>query len=230
MKGGFLLSSVLGITQRSTMDLDFSVRGMDFIKDATGEMILGIIRTEVNDDISYRLLKITETLQHRHVSGFKISMVGLLDNIKVPFSIDLAMGDPITPQEIRYDYQPLLLDKAFDLKSYNIETVLAEKIQSIMDWKASNGRMKDFYDIYIISKCHHQLVSPAILKDAIKNTFEHRHTEYGHNILEALLNHLEADEEFIKRWMNFVEKNDFVDALTFGDIRKEIIELATKMN
>lgn len=156
-------------------------------------------------------------------------MVGLLDHIKVPFSIDLAMGDPITPEEIHYDFQPLLLDKAFDLKSYNIETVLAEKIQAIMDWKASNGCMKDFYDIYIISKCHHRLFDPANLKDAIRNTFKHRHTEYSHNILKALLNHLEEDEEFIKRWMNFVKKNAFVDDLTFGDIRKEITELAVKM-
>ena len=225
LKGGFLLSSMLGITERSTIDMDFSVSNITFEKGSIEETIRSIIEIDLKDNVSFELKSITEIMERSSYIGYQVVLVGTLENIKVPFSIDLATGDPITPHEITYQYHSVLKDEVMEIKRYTVESVLAEKLQTIMDKKTGNSRMKDFYDIYILMKLHKNLFDPKILNDAIKNTFNYRNTAISKEDFILLLEVLVEDNEFNNRWINFVKKNYYVEDVDFKAVKSEIIEL-----
>ncbi len=225
LKGGFLLSSLLGITERSTIDMDFNVSNIVFEKGSIEKMIRTIINFDLKDNITFELKGITEIMEQTTYIGYKAMLIGKLDNIKVPFTIDLATGDPITPREITYQYHSVLKDEVMEIKRYTVESVLAEKLQTIMDKKTGNSRMKDFYDIYILMKLHKDLFNPKILIDAIKNTFHYRNTAISKEDFILLLEVLVEDDEFINRWINFVKKNHYVEDVDFKTVKSEIIEL-----
>ncbi|MCF7924489.1 MAG: nucleotidyl transferase AbiEii/AbiGii toxin family protein [Candidatus Izimaplasma sp.] len=225
LKGGFLLSSLLGITERSTIDMDFSVSSIEFNKENMREVIHKIIQVDLKDDISFQISDITEIIALSTYVGYQISLIGKLDNIKVPFHIDLATGDPITPDKITYKYKQIIDRNIIEIKSYTVETVLAEKLQTIMDKRIGNSRMKDFYDIYILMKLHKNLFDIKVLDTAIKTTFEYRNSTIDKTEFKELLRVLEEDNSFVSRWNNFTNKNHYVDCIDFKDVKLEIFKL-----
>ena len=225
LKGGFLLSSLLGITERSTIDMDFSVAGIEFDRDNLKDIIQQIIQIDINDDVMFQMLKVTEIMEINTYVGYQISLIAQLDNIKVPFHIDLATGDPITPDKITYKYLQIIDNNIIEVKSYPVETILAEKFQTVMDKRVGNSRMKDFYDIYILIKLHNNLFDLKVLNKAIDTTFEYRKTIVDKVEFKELLNMLEEDVGFISRWNNFVSKNYYVDEIHFKDVKLELLKL-----
>ncbi len=225
LKGGFLISSILGISERSTLDLDFNVVSIPFTVNSVEEMVNEINNINVKDNIDFELIKINDIMQQNQYLGYQVSLIGKLDNIRVPFSIDVATGDPITPSKKTYHYKSLILDKNIELYSYNIETVLSEKIQTIIDKSFGNSRMKDFYDIYLITKLRRNYINFKLLKIALKNTFEYRKTKLDLENVANIINILETDTEFIKRWTNYVKKNYYVDDIEFKAVSNEIRKL-----
>jgi hypothetical protein len=225
LKGGFLLSSLLGITERSTIDLDFSVESIEFERDNMKDVIQQIIQVDLSDDVMFQIVKITEIMEINTYIGYQISLIAQLDNIRVPFHIDLATGDPITPNKITYKYLQIIGNNIIEVKSYTVETILAEKIQTVMDKRVGNSRMKDFYDIYILLKWHNNLFDLEVLHKAIDTTFEYRKTLIDKVEFKELLNILEKDVSFISRWNNFVSKNYYVDEIQFKDVKHEISKL-----
>ncbi|XFA98814.1 nucleotidyl transferase AbiEii/AbiGii toxin family protein [Candidatus Izemoplasma sp. B36] len=233
LKGGFLISSILGISERSTLDLDFNVVSIPFTVNSVEEMVNDINNINVKDNIDFELIKINDIMQQNQYSGYQVSLIGKLDNIHVPFSIDVATGDPITPSKKTYYYKSLILDKNIELYSYNIETVLSEKIQTIIDKSFGNSRMKDFYDIYLLMKLRRNYIDYNLLKTALKNTFEYRKTKLDLENVASIINVLETDTEFIKRWTNYVKKNYYVDDIEFKAVSNEIrklVETILKVN
>lgn len=225
LKGGFLLSSILGVEQRSTLDMDFSVQNTTLSPKLIYKMISDIISTDAKDDISFRILKVTDIMQQNHYNGYQVNLVGKLDNINVPFSIDIASGDPITPRQTLYEFKSLLLEKDISLSIYNIETVLAEKLQTIIDKQTGNSRMKDFYDVYLISKMHRDIFDIGVLRSAIINTFQYRNTIFDKAAFQKLFVYLLTDKEFLNRWKTYVKRNQYVNDLNLDEIFTEILEL-----
>lgn len=225
LKGGFLLSSLLGITERSTIDMDFSVSNLDFDKVNLRNIIDKILLVDLNDNISFDMSNVTEIMELSKHVGYQISLIGKLENIKVPFHIDLATGDPITPDKITYKYRQIIDKNIIEIKSYTVETILAEKLQTIMDKRIENSRMKDFYDIYILMKLHSNLFDIGILDTAIKTTFDYRKTPIDKKEFNDVLNVLEEDKSFISRWNNFTKKNYYVDNVEFKHVKLEILKL-----
>jgi len=225
LKGGFLLSSLLGITERSTIDMDFSVSNIEFDKNNLKDIIYQIIQLDLKDDVSFQVLNVTEIMELSTYIGYQISLIAKLDNIKVPFHIDLASGDPITPVEKTYKYKQIIDNNLIEIKSYTVETILAEKFQAIIDKRVGNSRMKDFYDIYILLKLHKNLFDLKILNKAIHTTFEYRETTIDKVGFKEFINVLEEDTGFILRWDNFVSKNYYVDDVDFEDVKFELSKL-----
>lgn len=158
LKGGFLLSSFLGIELRSTLDIDFSLQNMPFERENIEKVITDIIAIDNHDDITYSIKGISIIQQHNDYQGYTVALIGRLDNIKVPFSVDMAFGDPITPNKIHYHYNAIVSEQQLSLMAYNHESVLAEKLQTIVDKRTGNSRMKDFYDIYLINTLQANMV------------------------------------------------------------------------
>lgn len=222
LKGGLLLSMIVGIHQRATLDIDFNVLKIRFKSDHLKQAVMKIIRIIRPDGITYSLIKFSDIMLGQTNTGYQIALVGTFENIRVPFTIDIAYGDPITPSKINYQYYSLVTKKKIDIHTYNLETVLAEKIQTIFDKQLDNSRMKDFYDIYIVSKLKTTSIDFHTLKSAILNTFKFRNTPYDIEALKNSLKLFSYDEAFNHRWKNFVNKNPYAEVLEFEEIVIEI--------
>ena len=176
-----------------------------------------------DDEVIFEVRSIEEIKIEDKYPGYRISVTGRLANIRQPFSIDIATGDPITPAAIEYRYRSVLSDEHdITLISYNLETIVAEKLETIVSRKTDNSRSKDFYDLYLIWTLKKDQLDHDKLVSAIRTTFEYRGTEYDKaSILEGIED-IRADEGFRRRWETYCSKNAYVDEIAFDGMLDEI--------
>lgn len=184
LKGGFYLSILFGVENRATMDIDTAFRNADFNEETLIQMIKEILSINVNDNAKLNCVSIVPIRDEDEYGGFRVTILVEYENIKQSFHIDIATGDPITPKEIRYKYLPLLGDDYINLYAYNIETVLAEKIETILSRLELNGRTRDFYDIFLIYSKEWNNVNIEYFKKAVNKTFDKR--GYSGNLCDSL--------------------------------------------
>lgn len=225
LKGGFYLSTLFGVENRTTMDIDTAFRNANFNEETIGEMIKEIVSIEIDDNAKLSYLGISPIREEDEYGGFRADIQIEIDNIKEKFHIDIATGDPITPKEIKYKYKPILGDSYVKLWAYNIETVLAEKIETILSRVELNGRMRDFYDIYLIYTKDWDNVNLEYFRNAIDKTFYKR--EYVGEPLLAL--DLIMESNILKeRWKNYQKRYEYARNIDFDEILiclKKIINL-----
>lgn len=184
LKGGFYLSVLFGVENRATMDIDTAFKNADFNEETLIQMIKEILSINVNDNAKLNYVSIVPIRDEDEYGGFRVTILVEYENIKQSFHIDIATGDPITPKEIRYKYLPLLGDDYINLYAYNIETVLAEKIETILSRLELNGRTRDFYDIFLIYSKEWNNVNIEYFKKAVNKTFDKR--GYNGNLCDSL--------------------------------------------
>ena len=215
LKGGFYLSTLFGVENRATMDIDTAFRNANFNEETIVKMIKEIISIEVDDNAKLKYIGISPIRDEDEYGGFRVTIQIEYDNMKQPFHIDIATGDPITPKEIRYKYLPLLGDYYIDLYAYNMETVLSEKIETMLSRLELNGRTRDFYDIYLIYKKEWQNINIDHFKKAIDKTFTKR--KYNGNPFEALT--IIRNSEVLKeRWNKYQKNFSYAEGIEFEDI------------
>ena len=215
LKGGFYLSVLFGVENRTTMDIDTAFRNADFNEDTVVKMIKEIISIEIDDNTSLSYLGISPIRDEDEYGGFRVDIQVNIENIREKFHIDIATGDPITPKEISYKYKPILSENYANLWAYNIETVLAEKIETILSRIELNGRMRDFYDVYLIYTKDWSCVNLDYFKKAIEVTFNKR--EYSGNPMLTL--DLIKDSSVLKeRWKSYQKKYKYASDIDFDKI------------
>lgn len=217
-KGGFLLSSSLGIDFRSTMDIDFLLRNLLMEKENIIKTVENIIKIDIDDGINFEFKKIKEIRPEDEYGGFNISLLGHLENIKVAVNIDIATGDPITPEPIQYKYKCVLDEEALTFSSYNFETILAEKLQTVLKRGVFNSRSKDFYDLYIIYKLRFDEMNINVLKEAFKRTCEYRKSIFTLEESEEIINEIKEDTSMQLRWNSYAKKNNFAKDILFSNV------------
>ena len=216
-KGGFLLSASLGIDYRSTMDIDFLLTKLTMTKDSVIKVFKEISQINVNDNIIFEFAEISDIRQEDEYGGFNVTLLGRLENIKVMVNVDVATGDPITPSSVRYEYKSLFDNETLTFDAYNFETIIAEKLQTILNRGVANSRSKDFYDLYVIYKLRWNDIDVSILKKAFTNTCEYRKTVFTSEIANEQKNQILNDLNMQKRWDSFVKKNNFAFGIKFVD-------------
>lgn len=215
LKGGFYLSTLFGVENRTTMDIDTAFRNANFNEETIVKMIKEIVSIEIDDNAKLSYFGISPIRDEDEYGGFRTDIQIEIDNIKEKFHIDIATGDPITPKEIYYKYKPILSDRYVKLWAYNIETVLAEKIETILSRIELNGRMRDFYDIYLIYTKDWDNVNLEQFRNAIEKTFYKR--EYVGDPLLAL--DLIMDSNILKeRWKNYQKRYEYASDIDFDEI------------
>ena len=215
LKGGFYLSTLFGVENRTTMDIDTAFKNANFNEETIVEMIKEIVSIEMMDNAKLSYLGISPIRDKDKYGGFRVDIQIEIDNIKEKFHIDIATGDPITPREISYKYKPVLGDSYVKLWAYNIETVLAEKIETILSRVELNGRMRDFYDIYLIYTKSWDNVNLEYFRNAIEKTFYKR--EYVGDPLLAL-DLIMKSNILNKRWKNYQKRYDYASNIDFNEI------------
>lgn len=218
IKGGVLLSSIIGIKLRNTMDIDADIIGLNFTQEEIENLIINIININLNDSTQMRLEKVEEIKEKSEYGGYRVKLIGKLENLKIPFHIDISTGDIITPKAIEYKYKKLLEDDYIELYTYNQETVIAEKLQTILSRKIANSRMKDYYDLYFFVNSKWQEIDKKILKQAIKATFEQRNCIEDLENIEKIISSIEKDKTLIHLWKDYQSKHYYAQKIEYNYI------------
>ena len=176
LKGGMLVAAMVGLDARATMDLDATIKGANVSLTDVETIISNIIAIPVDDGVSFRIKRISEIMEEADYPGVRVSMETKFDGVVTPLKIDISTGDVITPREIRYRFNLMLEDRTIEVWAYNLETVLAEKLETVISRNVTNTRMRDFYDIYILQKLYGEQLSKDVLWDALVATAKKRGT------------------------------------------------------
>lgn len=222
LKGGFYLSTLFGLESRFTKDIDTAIKDTNFTKENVEKMIKSIIALDINDGALISFIEIGNIREEDQYGGFRVILNVKVDTIRENFQIDIATGDPITPKPILYKYHPILGDNYVNVWSYNIETVIAEKLETILRRAEANSRIRDYYDLYLIYTKGWNNVKIDDLRKAIDKTFERRN--YNGNIEEAIA--ILKESEIIKnRWDSYKKKYEYANDIDYEEIMKCIEEI-----
>lgn len=207
------------------MDMDFLLKNIQFEKNNIINILKEILNQDIDDNITFDFINISNIREEDAYGGFRISLLGKFENIKVPVSIDIATGDPIMPSPITYQYKCLFDEKMLGFSAYNYETILAEKLQTIISRSTTNSRSKDFYDVYIIYKLRKDEINFNNLKLAFNNTCNHRNTYFSKNYSMETISTIVNDQNINIRWLSYARKNAFASKINFNEIAKILYNL-----
>ena len=223
LKGGMLVAAMVGLDARSTMDLDATVKGANVNVEDIENLISAIVSVPIDDGVKFQLKSISEIMDEAEYPGIRVSMTTTFDGVVTPLKIDISTGDAITPREVRYSFKLMLEDRSIDIWAYNLETVLAEKLETIITRTTTNTRMRDFYDIYILDQLHGNTLNRQTLYDALLATAKKRGTE--RHLAEAVdvLNEVESSPVMQKLWESYRRKFSYA-----ADLESNIIMRAVR--
>ncbi|EIC80507.1 Abortive infection protein AbiGII [Streptococcus salivarius PS4] len=227
-KGGFLLSNVIGVESRSTVDIDFLFQNITLSFENVEKQLKDILAIPI-EGINFTIQSIVSIKESDLYSGYRASILCQLENIKQMVHLDIATGDIVTPHPIHYDYKSLFEDDNFPIIAYPIETIIAEKLQMIYSRNFLNSHSKDFYDIYILSKLKREEIDTLQLQLAIKRTFAFRGTTFDYNKNIELLKLFKNDETQNQQWQNYARKYSYTNGISFKEVLDEIIMLLTQL-
>ena len=176
LKGGMLVAAMVGLDARATMDLDATIKGTNVSVEDVEMIISQIISIPLDDGVSFRIKRISEIMEEADYPGVRVRMETKFDGVITPLKIDISTGDIITPREIKYNFNLMLENRTIEVWAYNLETVLAEKLETVVSRNVTNTRMRDFYDIYILQKLYGEQLSKDVLWDALVATAKKRET------------------------------------------------------
>lgn len=217
LKGGFYLSKLFGIDNRSTIDIDTAIQNTELDKKNIKNIINEILNIDTNDNVIFLLEEITSIREEDEYGGLRVTVIFKLDNIKDKFHIDIATGDPIYPGPKYYNYQTLINNKEYKVLTYSIETILAEKIETILSKLEKSSRMKDYYDIYMIYKFEFERINKNNLKITIEKTFKKRN--FNQNPIKNI--EIIKSSEILKiKWKSYTLKNKYAKNIDFNETIK----------
>lgn len=218
LKGGLLLSSMLGINSRSTRDMDISIKGIDVSQEKMLGILNEILAIDIGDKVKFDVVNITDIRADDEYGGNKYHLVGKLENLKVSLEIDISTGDEITPKELNFEYISIFENKKIYIDTYNIETILAEKIETILRRGKYNTRMKDYYDVYFFLTKLKNDIDLNIFKQALNNTLRKREAFDYYNDYKQILDLLSNDDRIANYWDNYAKKNKYAENIEFKEI------------
>ena len=230
IKGGLLISSIVGLDSRATMDIDMTLKGKPVNEVFILDYINEISRININDEVKFDVVSITEIREMDDYFGFRVSLIAGIGTMKIPLKIDITTGDKIIPSEISYEYPLMFANRSIKIKAYNLETILSEKIETIISRGNQNTRMRDFYDVYILLKLKSKNIDYNILRLAIEETFQKRDSL---NLLlkyKEIISNIENNNEMLVRWENYRNSFNYARTTDFTEICKLLTEILEEID
>ncbi len=230
LKGGLLLSAIFGIDNRTTKDMDTTIKGIDIDKDKMINVLNEILSIDINDSVKFEIENVNNIRKTDKYGGNKYHIIGKVFNISVNLEIDISTGDSIIPKELKYKYKSLFDNKYFYISSYNIETLLSEKIETVLRRGIFNSRMKDYYDIcFFLTKLKNE-INFDILKKSINNTFKIRESFDYLNDYNIILNNIRNNDKIHNLWKSYSKKNEYSKNISFDDIIDILIDFINELS
>lgn len=229
LKGGLLLSAMFGIDNRTTKDMDTTITGIDVFKEKMVKILNEILKIDLNDNVKFDVVDVTNIREDDEYGGNKYHIIGRLENLKVNLEIDISTGDKVTPRELKFRYPLLFENKSILISSYNIETILSEKIETILRLGQYNSRMKDYYDVYYILTKLREDINIKILRQAMKNIFEKRDSFDYLNDYEEIIDSILENKKIENLWNKYSNKNAYAKNIEFSDIIASLKEFLQQL-
>lgn len=225
LKGGFLIAAMVGLDTRATMDMDATIKGLPVNEQTIREMFGEICRIELDDDVSFSFRSIGEIREGDEYTGYRVSLLANYPPMAVPLKLDITTGDRITPKEIEYRFKLLLEDRSISVLAYNLETIMAEKLETVISRGDQNTRPRDYYDIYILTKLQYSNINIERLKKALSATTEKRGSSIVVKDYRRIMNTVENSDIMQRQWNNYQKDFDYATDILFKDVCEAVVKL-----
>lgn len=218
IKGGILVTAMIGVAHRSTMDIDTSMKNLNLSAEDALRVVNQVKDIDLDDGVSFDVKDVSNIMDEMEYPGIRVTMNANVGKLITPLKIDISTGDVITPRAIEFNYDLLLEDRSISLWSYNLETILAEKLQTVLARGILNTRMRDFYDIRMLLDTYEDKVNKAVLKDAFAATCKKRGTDHLQEQAEGIIKIIDADEQLQVLWRAYQKKYSYAAEIDYASV------------
>lgn len=229
LKGGFLIAAMVGLDTRATMDMDATITGLPVNEQIVRKMFEEICKIELADDVSFHFRSIGEIREGDLYAGYRVSLSADYPPMAVPLKLDITTGDKITPKEITYQFKLLLENRSISVLAYNLETILAEKIETVISRGDQNTRPRDYYDIYILTKLQYLNIDIRTLKTALDATVEKHGSKMVLKDYCKIMDVVRNSKIMQKQWDNYRKDFEYAADIAFMDVCNTIVQLMDKL-
>lgn len=231
LKGGMLISAMLGIDSRTTMDIDTTIKGFALTEENVKTIMEDVCAIDLQDDITLKINKVEEIREDDDYNGYRLTFEAkYMNSMPVIMKIDVTTGDKITYREIEYSFELMLEERKIHVWSYNVETVLAEKFEAIIKRGVLGTRIRDFYDVHMLLKTQIKNINKKTLKVAIGFTAEHRNSEDIITDWKEVVKELENDETMKNQWKRYQKNNFYAEGIEYKDLIESIKKVGNVYN
>ncbi|MCL2024826.1 MAG: nucleotidyl transferase AbiEii/AbiGii toxin family protein [Coriobacteriia bacterium] len=224
LKGGVLVSAMVGLDNRTTMDIDTAIKGLPLSEEDVRRITEDIIAVHLDDAVSFEVTDIATIMDEADYPGVRVMMVGVFEEMRTPFKVDFSTDDVITPREISYPFKLLFEERSISLLAYNVSTILAEKLETVLSRGIANTRMRDFYDIYAFLNTQTNIDHDEV-KAAFENTVAKRGAQAVAADADTILDELAADIGLMNLWAAYQRKFDYAANVSWNDVMRTVKEL-----
>lgn len=225
LKGGLLISSMIGISERTTMDMDTTVRGIDMDEANIERIIKEIFAIDAGDNISFQFEKMEPIREDDDYNNYRVHFMAEYGKIRNKMKIDITTGDEITPAAIEYSFHTMFDEKDIEIYAYTLETILAEKYETVIRRGIGNTRSRDFYDLYVLFHLYKDEINPAYFKMAVEHTAQKRGSLEIMPHYESICKAVKDQDSLASDWSNYVEAETYAARLTFDEVVQNAIEV-----
>jgi predicted nucleotidyltransferase component of viral defense system len=217
LKGGFLIAAIVGLDSRATMDLDATVKGFDLTHDSIRGIFEKICAIAVDDDVSFTIERVTDIREGDDYPGLRVGLTAHYPPLAVPLTVDVTTGDKITPREVEYTFRLLFDDRSISVLAYNPETILAEKLETVLSRNIANTRPRDFYDIHILYALRGSETDWSVLKQAFDATADKRGSLSVLTGYREIVDSIRESPQMRGFWAKYQKDFDYAKDITFDD-------------
>ena len=229
LKGGFLIAAMAGLDTRATMDMDATIKGLPVNEQTVRGIFEDICKIELDDDVDFSFRSIGEIREGDVYTGYRVSLSANYQQMAVPLKLDITTGDKITPQEIEYQFKLLLEDRSISVLAYNLETIMAEKLETVISRGDQNTRPRDYYDIYILTKLQYANIENDVLKAALRATTEKRGSFEVLKDYRRIMDTVKKSEVMQRQWMKYQKDFEYATDIVFEDLCDVVVELMDRL-
>ena len=222
LKGGLLLSALFGDERRTTQDMDTMIKGIEIENDILNPILEEIININGDDGIAFKILKSSNIRNQDKYGGFRISLLGVKEELQVNLKIDITTKDPIIPREINFKYKSMFDNSYINIMVFTKESIMAEKFQTLIEDTETDTRAKDFYDLYMLMK---EDIDKENLRKAIINTFKRREKSYLLKEIEERYDMISKSDILKSYWNNFKKSHIYASDISYDEIVDKIEEI-----
>jgi len=218
LKGGFLIAAMVGIDMRSTMDMDTSVKGLPVSQSEIERIISEILSMPVNDNVTFEITSIRPIHEVGTYEDFRLGILATFFTMRVNLKLDITTGDVIIPREVDYSFRLMFEDRSIQVKAYNLNTILAEKIESILVRNVANTRARDYYDVYILLATRADEIEKAELLDALTQKARERNTFIYIEQHDKYIADIRESRDLLTLWNAYRNKYPYAAGIEFSSI------------